>query len=114
MSTPLPGRWLMSADENGDPIATSLEISVEFKRRHNNVLQSIDSLIGDGTIVDSDFKLSHYLDSRNKRQRMIQLTERGYLIAMPFIGGMKSRAGQRELVMALMYRRSAIAKKAAL
>lgn len=86
----------------GKPVTDSLTIAREFSRRHDNVLQSLDSLIGDGTIGRLEFKESSYLNEQRKKQRMIQLTKRGALIAMPFIGGKNSRAGQRRLVDAFM------------
>jgi Rha family phage regulatory protein len=86
----------------GKPVTDSSVIANEFLRRHDNVLQSLDSLIGDGTIGRLEFKESYYLNEQNKKQRMIQLTEAGALIAMPFIGGRNSRFGQRRLVDAFL------------
>jgi len=86
----------------GKAITDSLAIAKEFQRRHDNVLQSLDSLIADGTISRLDSKERDYTDERGKAQRMIELTERGALIAMPFIGGRNSRAGQVRLVDAFM------------
>jgi Rha family phage regulatory protein len=86
----------------GNPVTNSLAIAGEFLRSHKNVLQSLDSLIADGTISRLDFKPRDYKDERGKSQRMIELTERGALIAMPFIGGRNSRTGQVRLVTAFM------------
>lgn len=86
----------------GKPVTDSLIIAGEFKRRHNNVLQSLDALIADGTIGRLEFKESSYLNRQHKSQRKIELTERGALVAMPFIGGRNSRLGQVRLVDAFM------------
>ena len=86
----------------GKPVTDSLIIAAEFKRRHDNVLQSLDALIVDGTIGRLEFKESSYLSGQNKAQRKIDLTERGALVAMPFIGGRNSRLGQVRLVDAFM------------
>lgn len=87
---------------HGKPVTDSLAIAREFDRPHKNVLQSIDALIEDGTISRLEFKPRDYTDERGKKQRMIELTERGALIAMPFIGGKNSRAGQVRLVDAFL------------
>ena len=86
----------------GQPVTDSLAISREFGRRHDNVLKSLDELIACGTIGRLEIKESYYLNEQNKRQRLIELTERGALIAMPFIGGKNSRAGQVRLVDAFL------------
>lgn len=80
----------------------SLTIAREFGRRHDNVLQTLDSLIADSTIRHLDFKEAEYLDEQGKPRRMIELDERGALIAMPFVGGRNSRAGQARLVDAFL------------
>jgi Rha family phage regulatory protein len=86
----------------GKPVTDSLAIAREFASRHDNVLQKLDGLIADGTINRLDFKAVDYFDAKRERRRMIELTERGALIAMPFIGGRNSRAGQVRLVDAFM------------
>jgi Rha family phage regulatory protein len=93
----------------GEAVTDSLVIAREFGRKHGNVLQSLDDLKGDGTISRHDFKPSHYFDKRGKVQRKIELTERGALIAMPFIGGKSSRAGQQRLVDAFLNVRAELA-----
>lgn len=93
----------------GEPVTDSLIIALEFGRRHDNVLQSIDSLINDGSIGRLEFKKSYYLNEQGKKQRKIELTERSALIAMPFIGGRKSRLGQVRLVDAFLAMRREVA-----
>lgn len=86
----------------GNPVTDSLTIAREFGRRHDNVLQSIDNLIREGTISRLEFKERDYIDERGKTQRKIELTERDALIALPFIGGKKSREGQVRFVDAFL------------
>lgn len=94
----------------GMPVTDSLTISQEFASRHDNVLQKLDGLISDGTISRLDFKEATYADEQCKQRRMVELTERGALIAMPFIGGRNSRAGQVRLVDAFMTLRANLAE----
>lgn len=82
----------------GIPIVSTEVIAVEFGRRHDNVMQNIRSLIDSGHLGHLDFKESSYLNRQNKSQPCFELTERGFLIAMPFIGGDKARDGQVRLV----------------
>lgn len=95
----------------GKPVTDSLAIAQEFASRHDNVLQKLDGLVMGGTIGRLDYKESSYLSEQNKKQRMIELTERGALIAMPFIGGRNSRAGQVRLVDAFMDLRAKLAEQ---
>lgn len=85
-------------EEDGKIVTDSQIIADQFERRHGNVLTSLDGLIADGTLSQLDFKSAEYLDEQSKPRRMFELTERGALIAMPFIGGRKSRQGQVRLV----------------
>jgi phage regulator Rha-like protein len=77
---------------------TSRIISDKFGRPHRSVLKSIDDLVTGGTITQQGFLLSEYIDASGKANRMYLLEERSALIAMPFIGGKKSREGQVVLV----------------
>jgi phage regulator Rha-like protein len=72
---------------------TSLVVSELFGRPHKNVLRALDGLI---SRLNIEFR--NFTDSRGKTQRMAILTERQFLIAMPFIGGTKSFEGQVKLV----------------
>lgn len=93
----------------GQPVTDSLAIASEFQRTHKNVLQSLDALIADGTINRLEFKPVRFTDAKGEQRRMIELTERGALIAMPFIGGRNSRAGQVRLVDAFLAMRAKLA-----
>ena len=93
---------------HGAPTTTSVLIADLFGRPHKNVLQSLDGLTADGTIDRLDFKPIFYTDEMNREQRAYQLSERAALISMPFIGGKKSREGQRTLVDAFLAARDEI------
>ncbi len=75
----------------------SREIANEFGRRHDNVLQTLDSLLADGTLSLLECKERSY-QKLGRQYRCFELNEDGFLIAMPFIGGRKSREGQKRLV----------------
>lgn len=93
---------------HGVVVTDTLTIAIEFGRAHKNVLKSLDDLIDEGTISRLEFKPRDYVDDRGKRQRCIELTEAGALIAMPFIGGKRSRDGQVRLVTAFLAMRATI------
>lgn len=89
---------LIKIDVDGNAYVSSTTIAEEFGRRHDNVMQSLESLIASGHINLLDFKEIDYLDGKGRSQPAKMLTERGFLIAMPYIGGKKSRDGQVRLV----------------
>jgi Rha family phage regulatory protein len=76
-------------------------IAKQFGRRHDNVLQTVRRLIKNQTISALDCKEREYL-VRGKKQPCFELNERGFLIAMPFIGGHNSEQGQVVLVDAFL------------
>ena len=96
----------------GKAVTDSLAVAMEFGRRHDNVLQSLDGLIKDGTINRLEFKAVKFIDAKGEQRRKIELSERGALIAMPFIGGRNSRIGQAKLVNAFLAMREALANQA--
>lgn len=97
---------------SGKLVTDSLTIAREFGRRHKHVLRTLDDLITDGTIDRPSFEPVSYVDEMNREQRMIQLGERGALIAMPFVGGRNARIGQARLVDAFLAMRAALSEKA--
>jgi Rha family phage regulatory protein len=96
--------------DGGEPSTTSLVIAFEFGRPHKNVLREIDSLVEDGTIDRLNFEPIFYTDEMNREQRAYRLNERAAMIAMPFIGGKKSRDGQKKLVDAFIAMRSELTR----
>jgi Rha family phage regulatory protein len=113
LTTPTPG----SADialvhiRGGELFTNSLAIAREFGRRHDNVLQTLDSLIADGTINHLDFKVVEYIDAKGEKRRMIELDERGGLVVMPFVGGRNARKGQARLVDAFLHMRERLRER---
>lgn len=99
---PVPARSTLVHLNNGKPVTDSLTIAHEFGCQHKNVLQSLDALIADGTINRIEFKPVKFTDAKGQQCRMIELSERGALIAMPFIGGKNARVGQVRLVDAFL------------
>lgn len=97
----------------GERVIDSRTIARELDRRHDNVLQTLESLIADGTLGPLDFKETSYSDQWNRQQPCYELTERGALVAMPFIGGRRSREGQARLVDAFMALRTAASASSA-
>ncbi|OAI01804.1 hypothetical protein A1353_00880 [Methylomonas methanica] len=75
----------------------SRDIAKEFGRQHKNVLQTLDDLLTDGTISRLESKPRNY-QKLGRQYRCFELNEAGFLKAMPFIGGRKSREGQKRLV----------------
>lgn len=82
---------------NNQISVNSRDIAKEFGRQHKNVLQTLDDLLADGTISRLESKPRNYL-SRGKEYRCFELNKAGFLKAMPFIGGSKSREGQKRFV----------------
>lgn len=87
---------LISKDDKGNLIVTSLVVAEVTGRAHKNVLQSLDKIINKNSRLG--FKLIDYIDKNGSKQRAYELTEEQFLIAMPFIGGEKSIEGQTLLV----------------
>ena len=83
-------------------VTNSLVLAEQFGREHRNVLASLRSLEKSGHLNALDFKPVKYTDPKGEERPMIELSERGFLIAMPFIGGNKSRDGQVLLVDAFL------------
>ncbi|HGE9142151.1 TPA: Rha family transcriptional regulator [Yersinia enterocolitica] len=99
---------------NGQPVVSSKVVADEFGREHKNLMQNLRSLIDSGHLGELDFKPSSYTDRQNKNQPCYELTERGFLIAMPFIGGDKARDGQVRLVDSFISYREKAKREAAI
>lgn len=93
---------LIKISTSGELTTTSLVIAEQFGRSHGDVMRSIRKLISSGTIDQSDFASISYQDAYSREQPAIELTERGFLISMPFIGGNKAEVGQVRLVDAFL------------
>jgi Rha family phage regulatory protein len=70
---------LFTSNEVGVNCISSLTVAEMFERRHDNVLQSIATLIENGE--DSlNFQESSYKNEQNKTQPMCLLTETGFVL----------------------------------
>jgi len=98
----------------GTPVVSTEVIAAEFGRRHDNVMQNIRSLIESGHLGALDFKETSYIDKSNRAKPCFELTERGFFIAMPFIGGDKARDGQVRLVDSFIQYREKARQEAAI
>lgn len=82
---------------NNQVCINSLDIAKEFGREHKSVLRTVNELIADATISRHEFVPRNY-KKRGKEYPCYELNEAGFLKAMPFIGGRKSKKGQKRLV----------------
>lgn len=96
---------------NNEICIDSRDIAKEFGRRHDNVMQTINNLLADGTISLLECKERKYM-IRGREYPCYELNEAGFLTAMPFIGGKKSREGQRRLIKEFLQIRSQLNKQA--
>ena len=113
--TAQPATALVRLD-GGEPWTSSLIIATEFARQHKNVLTSLDSLIADATLQRGLEIKPTFFDvvgpnGAVRQERAFQLNERAALIAMPFIGGRKSREAQKRLVDAFLAARAELAHR---
>jgi len=81
-----------------------------FDRPHDKVMLVINSLILDDTISPAEFSESDFT-VRGKQYPCIELNKGAFLKAMPFIGGRKSRDGQKVLVNEFMLMEKLLAKQ---
>lgn len=76
-------------EENGQILASSLDVSKKFNKRHDSVLRDIDNILkSDSTILWSElFKETTYVNSRGKTYRCFDMNRDGFsLLAMGFTG----------------------------
>jgi len=90
------------------PMVSSLKIADLFERNHRDVLRAIRKELAE-EISLRKIAQSETTNSRGKSIPVFWLDERQALIVMPFLGGQKSREGQRKLVDAYLYYRDAYA-----
>lgn len=88
---------LIVKDKDGNLTVTSLVVAELFDRPHHDVMKSIRKVMASAKVeVSFSFKINEL--ANGKRDKYYNLTERQFLIAMPFIGGNKSLEGQIRLV----------------
>ena len=92
---------LISKNDKGEFIVSSLTVAEVFGRPHHNVLRSIDSvnrqLLDIKGEITIDFSKGKGTDGISNT-RTAFLNERQFLMVMPFIGGKKALQGQIRLV----------------
>ena len=109
--TELPNKTaLVIHGKNNQIIVDSRDLAKEFGRAHKNVLQTLDGLIKDNTISRLESKPRNY-KKLGRDYRRYELNKAGFLKAMPFIGGRKSREGQRRLVDAFLEQESKLERQ---
>ncbi|RDP88910.1 Phage regulatory protein Rha (PhagepRha) [Escherichia coli] len=99
---------LIKKGDDGELTVSSLTVAKEFEREHHNVLKAIRKLIKNQRLRRVDFNESSYKNKQGRLMPCYDLTERGFLIAMPFIGGSKAEEGQERLVDAFLAMRNVI------
>lgn len=99
---------LIKRSDGGELTVSSLTVASEFNRRHDDVLKSIRKLVKNQRLRLGDFTESSYKNKQGRLMPCYDLTERGFLIAMPFIGGSKAEEGQVRLVDAFLAMRNVI------
>jgi Rha family phage regulatory protein len=96
---------------NNQLFVDSRLIAKEFGRRHDNVLQTLKKLLEDETISLLECKERNY-QKLGREYPCYELNEAGFLKAMPFIGGKKSREGQKHLVDEFLHTRKQLERQA--
>jgi len=92
--------------DHGQLKTNSVVLAEKFQRPHRNVMQSLKALRDEGYINEQEILPISYVDVRNRKKPMFELTERAFLIAMPFIGGTNAKKGQIALVDAFLSQRA--------
>lgn len=102
----MPGKTIANIIEirHNKPMVSSLKIAELFERRHADVLRTIRKELAD-ELAGRKLAFGSYLDKQNQQRPLCYLNEEQALFVMPFIGGRKSREGQRALVKAYLYYR---------
>lgn len=77
---------LITIDQNGQPVASSVDVAEHFGKEHKNVLQSIDNLAAENSATKSMFFKSTH-ENRGKAYPMYLMNRDGFtLLAMGFTG----------------------------
>jgi len=109
--TELPNKTaLVIHGKNNQIIVDSRDLAKEFGRDHKSVLRSLEELYQDGTISRHECVPRDY-NTRGRDYRCYELNKAGFLKVMPFIGGRKSREGQRRLVDAFLEQESKLERQ---
>ena len=75
------------SERNGVPITTSLIVAEKFEKDHKHVLRDIENLGCSAEFKQSNFGLSSYRSSQNKKLPMYYITRDGFsMLAMGYTG----------------------------
>lgn len=82
---------LVTINENRQPVTTSLKIAEVFGKKHKNVMQAINNIIGDLRNLEDggrlNFQPTSYYDVQGREQKQYIVTRDGFtLLAMGFTG----------------------------
>lgn len=74
-------------EQKGQAITTSRNVAENFKKDHKHVMEAIRNCEASETFVRSNFRLTEYLDSQNRKQPMYYMTKDGFaMLAFGFTG----------------------------
>lgn len=82
---------LVTINENRQPVTTSLKIAEVFGKKHKNVMQAINNIVGDLRNLEDggrlNFQPTSYYDVQGREQKQYIVTRDGFtLLAMGFTG----------------------------
>lgn len=82
---------LVTINENHQPVTTSVKIAEVFGKKHKNVIQAINNIIGDLRNLEDlgrlNFQPTSYYDVQGREQKQYIVTRDGFtLLAMGFTG----------------------------
>ena len=78
---------VVTRNDKGELVVTSRQIAVDFGKRHDNVIQSIESIITENTVLTKMFIESSYKSGTGKKYKEYLLTRDGFsLLVMGFTG----------------------------
>jgi Rha family phage regulatory protein len=78
---------LITIDQNGQPVASSVDVAGHFGKEHKNVLQSIENITAENSAVTHMFYKTTYRAGTGKAYPMYLMNRDGFtLLAMGFTG----------------------------
>ncbi|MFK0572921.1 Rha family transcriptional regulator [Endozoicomonas sp.] len=92
--------------DQGQLKTNSVLLADLFGCHHCDVLRRLNSLVSTGYFNERDFVLIKYTDIKGQQGAMYELTDRAFLIATSFIGGVNLKEGQLALVDAFLEKRA--------
>lgn len=78
---------IILSTQNGEPVASSLDIAKNFGKDHRNVLQAIENKTAENSALLEMFHLTEYTTSQNKKLPMYLMNRDGFsFLVMGFTG----------------------------